>query len=235
MENATDALKMAFAVMIFVMALTVSIVMFSQLNKTSKIVLSSSDVTKFYEYEVAQDQRNRIVGLETIIPTLYKYYKENYTVIFLDKNGNPIKLYETQQKNKDIWGGDSTTRDQLISKYYNGTNTFNVCAFDVDEETVRHEPWTGSPSDYKKNIDAFLNGTIFNYPSGDKNADGTVKNYNYRTELGNTGGFIGKYSEAQFYERIGEYSYNVNKSGVSGTNDLLNGKKKRVIIYQLVN
>lgn len=30
-----------------------------------------------------------------------------------------------------------------------------VCAFDVDDETIRHEPWTGSLTDYKENLDVF--------------------------------------------------------------------------------
>lgn len=227
MENATDALKMAFAVMIFVIALTVSIVMFSQLNQTSKLVLSGSDSTKFYEYEEATDERNRIVGLETIIPTLYKYYKENYTVLFLESNGEPLKLYETQQKDKTIWGGDNITREKLIAKYYNGIDTYNICTFDVDEETIRHEPWTGSPTDYKKNIDAFLNGDIFIYPNGSGNE------YNYKGELG-VGGFIGKYSGKQFYEIIGEYTYDINtEDNATIGNSLLKNKKKRVVIYKL--
>ena len=71
MENATDALKMAFAVFVFVMALTIAITMFSQLNRVSQVVLASSDITTFYSYdEVDYGQRSRIVGLETIVPTL---------------------------------------------------------------------------------------------------------------------------------------------------------------------
>ena len=49
MENATDALKMAFAVIVFTMALTIAIIMFSQLNQVSKIVISSTDITQYYE------------------------------------------------------------------------------------------------------------------------------------------------------------------------------------------
>ena len=173
MENATDALKIAFAAMIFVMALTMAITMFSQLNSTSKTVLSASDITSFYEYEES-NQKNRIVGLEAIIPTLYKYYKENYTVLFLNAKGKPITLYTTQQKDKKIWEGEGTTKEQLISKYYGGQDVFTVCTFDVDEEIIRHEPWTGSPTDYKNNIDAFLNGGEFKYPTGEN------KSYNYR-------------------------------------------------------
>lgn len=235
MENATDALKIAFAVMIFVMALTVSIVMFSQLNTTSKIVLSGSDITKFYEYEEASNQKNRVVGLETIIPTLYKYYKENYTVIFLKSDGTPLPLYKTQT-NKTLWGsGTINLSEKLIGKYYKNNSDDNpICAFDVDEETIRHEPWTGSLNDYKKNIDCFLNGEKFYYPSGAKNNDGSVKNYNYKNELG-TGGFIGKYAGKQFYEMIGEYSYNVGTDEEQYISELLKGRKKRVIIYQLTN
>ena len=99
MENATDALKMAFAVIVFVMALTIAVMMFSQLNQVSKLVVSSSDITKYYEYKIAKDEeQTRIVGLETIIPTLYKYYKENYTVLFLDKGGTPLNLYKSQTR-----------------------------------------------------------------------------------------------------------------------------------------
>ena len=103
MENATDALKIAFAAMIFVMALSIAIAMFSQLNDVSKVVLSSSDVTSFYEYEQTTNQQNRIVGLATIIPTIYKYYKENFTILFLDRSGNPLPLDRTKT-NKDSWG-----------------------------------------------------------------------------------------------------------------------------------
>lgn len=104
MENAVDALKIAFAVMVFILALSVAIIMFSQLNQVSQVVLASSDVTQFYEYTTATaEQSSRIVGLETIIPTLYKYYKENYTVIFLKENGEPLPLYESQTDRR-LWG-----------------------------------------------------------------------------------------------------------------------------------
>lgn len=201
MENATDALKIAFAAMIFVMALSIAIAMFSQLNDVSKVVLSSSDVTSFYEYEQTTNQKNRIVGLEAIIPTIYKYYKENFTILFLDRSGNPLPLYRTKT-NKDSWGGGSdefgvNPNEGLIGKYYSNNSDDNpVCTFDVDEETIRHEPWTGSPTDYKANIDAFLYGNKFYFP------DGSGMFYDYKSELLNAEGFIGKYSGKQFYEMI---------------------------------
>ena len=225
MENATDALKMAFAVIVFVMALTIAVMMFSQLNQVSKLVVSSSDITQYYEYEIAtNEEQTRIVGLENIIPTLYKYYKENYTVLFLAKNGTPLNLYETQT-NINLW-----SERGAIAQYYQDKRDINpVCAFDVDDETIRHEPWTGSLSDYKENLDAFLNGGTFYYISGGTDSAG---NYGYTYS-----GFIKAYKNRKFKETLGEYKYNQYNStedkGTESTSSLLKNRKKRVIIYQL--
>lgn len=241
MENAIDALKMAFAVMVFILALTVAIVMFSQLNSVSQVVLASSDITQFYEYTTATtEQSSRIVGLETIIPTLYKYYKENYTVIFLDEMGDPLPLYESQT-DKNLWGTgiDPTTgRNPYvgnIGKYYTtNENLYNVydrssvCSFDVDEETERHEPWTGSDVDFKENLDQFLQGGFFAYPSGGTDSEGRT-GYNYDEYI--RGGFIYEYSDDKFKETLGEYTYDVVEE--ENGNELLKNRKKRVIVYQL--
>jgi len=78
MENASEALMMAFGVLIFVLALTVAMNSFNQVKSTSDVVLYRDDETNYYDYQGATGaaSQNRIVGLETIIPTLYKYYKE---------------------------------------------------------------------------------------------------------------------------------------------------------------
>ncbi len=219
MENATDALKMAFAVIVFTMALTIAIIMFSQLNQVSKIVISSTDITQYYEYEIAtNEEQTRIVGLESIIPTLYKYYKENYTVLFLAKNGTPLNLYETQT-NINLW-----SERGAIAQYYQDKSDINpVCAFDVDDETIRHEPWTGSLSDYKENLDVFLNGGTFYYKTGVTDSEGR-RGYTYS-------GFIKKYATSKFKETLGEYKYNITED--ENNSALLKNRKKRVIIYQL--
>ena len=68
MENAVQALYMAFAVFILVIALSLSIYMFSQARETADIVLQSSDITQFLEYEeVGAGRDTRVVSLETII------------------------------------------------------------------------------------------------------------------------------------------------------------------------
>ena len=219
MENATDALKMAFAIIVFTMALTIAIIMFSQLNQVSKVVISSSDITQYYEYEIAtNEEQTRIVGLENVIPTLYKYYRENYTVLFLAKDGTPLKLYETQT-NINLW-----SEKGVIGQYYQNKSDNNpVCTFDVDEETIRHEPWTGRLSDYKENLDVFLYGGTFNYKSGKTDSAGR-KGYTYS-------GFVKKYGTSKFKETLGEYKYNLTED--ENNSSLLKDRKKRVIIYQL--
>ena len=88
----------------------------------------------------------------------------------------------------------------------------------MDEETRRHEPWTGNTEYYKKNLDAFLSGGRFDFPSG----NGQYYNYkDYYTK----GSFIEQYKNTKFVENLGEYTYN------ESTSDIVKEKKKRVIIY----
>ena len=250
MENAVDALKMAFAVIVFVMALTIGIAVFTQARTASDVILQSQDSTEYYEYisaGVYDDETGqwistgdtRIVGLETIIPTLYRYYKENYTVVFLEANGTPMKLYDTLTE-PTLWSGSNPITNiisPIVSKYYDGSlethigkRSFDtqICSFDLDEETNRHEPWTGNANtDSKKNLDAFLNGGEFTFPSN----DGRVYKYD---------GFMKKHSGDKFIELMGEYNY----SAISGADEdetetygaydeTTKNKKKRVIVYQL--
>lgn len=232
MENAVDALKIAFAVFVFIIAISVSIYMFTMVGETSDIVLSSSDITEFMDYTEISDMigDDRIVGLETIIPTLYKYYKENYTVIFRNSDGTPMELYETKT-NVELWS------EGYINKYYDDNKDVRVCSFDVDEETSRHEPWTSNANYYKLNLDMFLSGGNFISPSG----NGMDYNYSDRSVNGwGNSSFIDEFKDKRFIETLGEYTYNeitedtdeeVTSSGLTNVRE----EKKRVIIYTLLN
>lgn len=99
MENAVDALKMAAAVMIFVLALSVSINAFSEARIASTTLLDYTD-REFYlgksdYYNSDTSRKNRIVGVETIIPAIYKAYSdESYKLIFLNSDETPLELYK---------------------------------------------------------------------------------------------------------------------------------------------
>lgn len=171
MENAVEALKMAFAVSTFAIAISISIVFFNQVKATSEIVLYTEDETNYYEYQgaIGKTAENRIVGMETIIPTLYKYYKENYTVLFREgrynrqtgefSNVSYLTIYRTPSAYKTpngktyLWGiadGNKSSYDTLMQKKYQPyfergykeLGNREIFSFDLEEETLRHEPWT---------------------------------------------------------------------------------------------
>ncbi len=108
MENATEALKMAGAVLIFVLAISIIILAFGQVRETSDIILSYKD----RETEYINDEENRYyetntsvrtVSLETVIPSIFRAYLENYKIVFEGLNEPLYKI-----KNKD---------GQLVDKY----------------------------------------------------------------------------------------------------------------------
>ena len=106
MDNATDALKMAGSVLLFVLALTVAINAFGLARQTADIVLSFKDrETEYIDtdnyYKADDNNKNRKVGLETVIPAIYRSFKENYRIVFI-KGGQKLKLYQaTLQNNND--------------------------------------------------------------------------------------------------------------------------------------
>ena len=125
MENAADALKMAAAVLIFVMALSISINAFSEVRQTSQTILDYKD--REYDYTYVDDNggtTTRIVSAETIVPSIYKAYKENYKIVFKDSDGTGYKLYTKKVNNNDIdifcidlekeVLGDDTNKEEFI-------------------------------------------------------------------------------------------------------------------------
>ena len=88
MENAVDALHMAASVLIFVLALSISINAFGQARQTADMLVSYNDREYSYTYveentdEAGNVLTERLVGLDSIIPSIYKAYRENYKIVF---------------------------------------------------------------------------------------------------------------------------------------------------------
>lgn len=93
MENAVEALKMAAAVLVFITALAVGISSFSLARQTSDMLIAYADRETVTQYTQGTGDKTRIVGVETIVPTIYRAFRENYKILFYDSNGNPIILY----------------------------------------------------------------------------------------------------------------------------------------------
>ena len=96
MENATDALKMAAAVLMFVMALSVAIISYSQVRRTSDEILDMQDRETLYidgNFYYKTTGTERTVGLESIIPTIYRVYYENYRIVFTGSGMEDTPIY----------------------------------------------------------------------------------------------------------------------------------------------
>lgn len=99
MENAADALKMAFAMFVFIIALTLALSLVAKAKNTSDTVLLYSDKTIYQELTTGdyKNEAGRKVGVETVISTLYKMDAEQLTVIIKGK-GNTYNFQPATSK-----------------------------------------------------------------------------------------------------------------------------------------
>lgn len=91
MENMADALKISFAILVFVVAIAITFSMMSKAKVTSDVVLYHADKTNFYNYEDSKE-KNRKVGMSDIICTLYKSTEESIVVSIIGREGKPFNV-----------------------------------------------------------------------------------------------------------------------------------------------
>ena len=153
MENAADALHMAASVLIFVLALSISINAFTEARVTSRTILDYNDREYEYTYVENNGTTERIVGLESIVPSIYKAYKENYKIVFDDdgdtqvvdasellgddgiyrrrnESGDYIGVYSIDLQNEVL--GNDTQKEQFIMAILYGNRYEN---FDTIQQT----------------------------------------------------------------------------------------------------
>ena len=231
MENAVDSLKIAFGILIFTVALSISISTFSNAKQAIDSVITSKDKTQEYVYIQPASSSNRDVGIETIIPALYKAYSENYRVEFWvkDSAGAEKKLILYSRINvearENYWeevnyidlidenfGSESLAIDHLNALLTNGHTKFYINAL----KTYGF-----------KDISAY------------KRYNSTNTILLYDEEIGSESGDIAIGSEGlyeflkdkKFEERLGEY-YQEDKSEGKVSDTLeINKTKKRIITY----
>lgn len=165
MENAADALKMAAAVLIFVMAISITINSFTETRVVATTILNNKD--KEYDYSYVEDNgtTERLVSLESIIPTIYKAYKENYKIVFKEnlfsdgvykkinsETGTEDNVYSIDLQ-KEVLGND-TQKEQFIMAILYGSKYDQY-------ETVKNT--------FKKNLKISLNSAgIYDKINGKK-------------------------------------------------------------------
>ncbi len=209
MEHASEALIMAFAVLIFVLALSISISSFSIARQTAQVILDRTDRQYDYtyiDYDISNGRPTitREVGMETIIPTLYRAYKENYIIRFYESNGEPLNVYQKK-----------------VNRQFNITNEINL-----ENETIANQEkatlfidkllYKGLQHDFNNSKDLHLNGFY------DK-----IKEMKFKEELGIY------YIEDRIYSDNEDKDDNLQYT--DGQVSDINKTEKRVITYTRVN
>ena len=78
MENAVEALKIVFAIFVFILAITITFSLIASVKSTSDVVFYHNDKTNFYSHSVSSKKRE--ISIEEIISMLYRYYKESIAI-----------------------------------------------------------------------------------------------------------------------------------------------------------
>lgn len=112
MENASEALIMAGQVLIFIIALTVCISSFTTVRvgidgmmDEAETIKLSKDSDLYVNYIQSRDEgATRIVGAETVVSSMYRAIKEDFTmyVEFNNKDSFLLTKLETKLKDKGI-------------------------------------------------------------------------------------------------------------------------------------
>lgn len=111
MENVADALLMGFAILIFVIAISVSFSTLEHAKTTADLVLFYSDRDNFQTPLKIEDdsvkEGGRTVGIDTVISTLYRCSKEDF-VISIDDGSDADDKYS---------GNDMTEIERFITNH----------------------------------------------------------------------------------------------------------------------
>ena len=222
-DNIANALKMAAAVLMFIVALSISISSFGHVRKTAQTIIELNDREYNYTYVGNANTTKRIVGPETIIPSIYRAYVENYKIFFYDKNGEKVALYTKHEMN-------SEGRYEDVVKNY----------IDLEKETLRDNL-------VKEN---FIKGILYGEDALNKEYKDFfelrgikffTKGLNHDKIYKVLCDIIDKNNGKRFEESLGEYYQEdlVEEVDGDGSNadsvPETNKTKKRIISYKVIN
>lgn len=166
MENATEALFMAAAVLVFMLALSLTLSSFSSFRtdldrlitaeeRVDEATLTDSSGTTSYRNYISSKKELRTVGIETVANSLYRVYKENYMVVIklknYDKFDNDVELKKFSNLIKK---GDNEVENQI---YYKNSKSNSEIIKSTDTVLVFNIPSAQNDKEYiSKALDAGL-------------------------------------------------------------------------------
>lgn len=137
MENATDALKMAFGVFVFIAALTLALSSFSKARETSDTVLWYADETNYYSWTNSSNQEEgRAVGRDAVISSIYKKLTDTYVIVIISPNEKYI--FASSGKVTEVINGSKTTKDTNTVEYMNYYIEFVNSKLDVNTTYIEN-------------------------------------------------------------------------------------------------
>ena len=177
MENAVDGLKIAFAMLMFGMALTLSISSFSKATLAVQTIVTARDREADYTYVQPTSNYSRTVGIESVVTSMYRAYEENLEIYFYQKDASgaeiPLYIYNITEDDGTIIGQ---------------TN-----CIDLAHEHLKFAT--------KNDANEFLNALI----GGDNLATWTTISSKYTNRFIYTNGIYEQFKGNTFEEKLGEY------------------------------
>lgn len=214
MENVAEAMKIAFGVLLFVIALTLSISCLSQATSAVGTIVTLRDSHIDYIPIKPSNGLTRIVGIDTIIPTMYNAYSENIEIYFLKADGTPLPIYykidEKGERRKD-----ENTNLPIEVNYIN-----------LAEEGFGSEGKKLPTEVAKEHLDMILAVGISNksYFSNQEMVNKYENQFHERYPMG----FYEYIKDKKFEECLGEYYQGSDSATATSSTQI----KKRVITYK---
>lgn len=230
MENIVESILMAFAVLVLIIALSMTTYLLSTAMSTTEELVYNSDKTQYLstiKNDITSYSATRVVGIDTVINSLYRYYKENFMVRICRIDGTVHQIFDTTIEgkvyvaaSKPIRTPDIRTEEEkaLIRMYgVGGVNLFGA-------------PWMGNTNNFaKQRVDLYVSGQT-----------GYVNNF--IVDYGNVS-VVDKFMNLSnidcFEETFIEYQYSgqtiSTEDGIESITGNEQAKNKIIIEYRAIN
>lgn len=207
MENAAEALKMAAAILIFILAIASSFSLFGTAKQTADSIIGIRDKQAYLEAaeldngilytssEAIQGQTglteeeiedrlgvttkgDRIVGVDDVISTIYRYTKEKYGVTIVQSDRKVIARFDSNTENimrqyNNIESGldeykkalEKNTTTTYVKPKFTGTELEYLYKIDVEGNSgIKYgAPWYGDDNEIQKRINVDISGGTYEY------------------------------------------------------------------------
>lgn len=263
MDNVVQAIFLAFAMFVLVIGLSTSAYLINKMNTAAVAVIRANDKTSDYQ-TISFDSSNiknrnklgtagldngfrkRTVSADTVISTLYRYYKENYAVEIYD-NAGLNQLFDLSVETKINSKGSELLEKTLDSE--GNVQSINVLGKTIIEDPLAKAyeqnynntannaymwgaPWLGSAKDIEQRIDLYVSskaGYIGN----------SLVNYTQNTTFPDRG--FASMRDKNFSEQFIQYTFDgetytdTNGEDVETLVGSRQELKKILIVYRVIN